>query len=206
MTTDPDPLAEKATFGMSWFWLPEAQFGVAPGVIRTRVGYAGGTTSDPTYYNLGDHTETVDMDFDPKQTNYTNLLNIFWKNHDPTVSHCRQYMSVIFYHTDEQKLLAERTLKDYQKMKSKIITTKILPAGKFYEAESYHQKYLLQRHPSLLTMLGVSPDDLIMSHLCARLNGYAGGFGSLAGFDKEWQGLGLTEKQAQYVRNLLGDS
>lgn len=146
------------------------------------------------------------MDYDPQKTNYTTLLKVFWKNHDPTVYHCSQYMSVIFYHNEKQRTLAESTLQEQQKVKCKTITTKILPARPFYEAEGYHQKYILQRHPVLLTKLGISPEDLIDSHVCARLNGYIAGCGSLAAFEKECEDLGLHQTQADYVRRVLGGS
>lgn len=101
----------KATFAMSWFWFPEAQFGCAPGVVRTRVGYAGGSKLAPTYHAMGDHTESVDMDYDPAVTTYSHLLKMFWKNHDSTSKCTRQYMSAIFYHDEDQKQAAEESLK-----------------------------------------------------------------------------------------------
>ncbi len=139
---------------MSWFWFPEAQFGSAKGVIRTRVGYAGGSKKNPTYYSLGeklfiklnsvtsllpffwilgDHTETVDIDYDPSVTSYSELLDMFWKNHDPTAKCKRQYMSAIFYHDEEQQKLAETTKSELSKTKK--IATQILKAGDFTVAE-----------------------------------------------------------------------
>ena len=78
-----------------------------PGVIRTRVGYTGGTTVDPTYHDLGDHSETIQIDYDPTQVSYQALLDVFWNSHNPTTrSWSRQYASAVFYHSDEQKKLA----------------------------------------------------------------------------------------------------
>merc|ERR1712026_93144 len=94
---------------MSRFWFPEAQFGSTKGIIRTRVGYAGGSKVNPSYYSLGDHTETVDLDYDPNVTDYAELLNIFWNNHDPCTKQKRQYMSAIFYHDEEQKRLLRKS-------------------------------------------------------------------------------------------------
>ncbi|KAK8786050.1 hypothetical protein V5799_007584, partial [Amblyomma americanum] len=116
---------------------PNAQYGCAPGVIRTRVGYTGGTAKDPTYRNLGDHTETIQLEFDPTKTDYKTLLNMFWDFHDPTACHKRQYMSAIFYHDKEQKAIAEESLKRQQSKIKKPIATKIMPAGTFYDAEEY---------------------------------------------------------------------
>ena len=132
---EPKMATKKATFGMSWFWWPEAQFGCAKGVVRTRVGYAGGTKVNPSYYKLGDHTETVDIDYNPEETTYEKMLHMFWNNHNPTVNCKRQYMSAIFYHDEEQKKLAESTMVEENKKKNGKITTKILPAKEFYEAE-----------------------------------------------------------------------
>jgi len=201
---EPTMKTKKATFGMSWFWFPEAQFGSAPGIIRTRVGYAGGTKDKPSYYSLGDHTETVDLDYDPEVTDYDKLLKMFWNNHNPTINCSRQYMSAIFYHDDEQKAKAEETMKEAQQKAKGKITTQILPADKFWEAEDYHQKYLLQQHPWVVTALDIDPgEDLIKSHVAARLNGYIGGYGKSSMFDVEWEKLGINEKMAHYVRNQM---
>ena len=85
----------------------------------------------------GDHTETIDVDYDPTKTNYSNLLKLFWQHHDPTAKNKRQYMSIIFCHNSEQKSLAEKTLKEQQNLRAKPIVTSILPAGIFYNAEEY---------------------------------------------------------------------
>jgi len=167
------------------------------------VGYAGGTKDKPSYYSLGDHTETVDLDYDPEVTDYDQLLKMFWNNHNPTIKCSRQYMSAIFYHDQEQKDKAEATMAEAQKHVRGPITTKILPADKFWEAEDYHQKYLLQQHPWVLTALDIDPDDLITNHVAARINGYIGGYGKPSMFDAEWEKLGINEKMADYVRKQL---
>ena len=113
----------------------KAQFGCAPGIVRTRVGFAGGTKESPTYRSLGDHTETVELEWDPAVTSYAQLLDIFWNNHDPTSSCSRQYMSAIFYHSEEQKSEAEKSMRVAQENNRRNITTLILPAKEFYNAE-----------------------------------------------------------------------
>lgn len=201
---EPNVATKKATFAMSWFWFPDAQFGSFKGIIRTRVGYTGGTTVNPTYYNLGDHTETIDLDYDPEQVDFSALLGVFWKNHDPTSKCSRQYMSAIFYHDDDQKNLAEKTLKEAQLNKNRKITTKILPAEKFYDAEDYHQKYLLQQHPWLVKAMNINPGtQMITSHVAARVNGYIGGYGKVSDFEAECSKLGLNEKMAEYIKTQL---
>ncbi|XP_042209729.1 peptide methionine sulfoxide reductase-like [Homarus americanus] len=150
---------------------------------------------------MNDHTETVDLDYDPEQTNYQTLLSMFWKYHDPTSKCTRQYMSAIFFHDEEQKLLAEESMKAEQNKIARPIRTSILPAKAFYEAEDYHQKYLLQRHGLLMNSLDIDPgEDLIKSHVAARINGYIGGFGTVSQFDKEWQKWGINDKMAEYIR------
>jgi len=199
---EPDVKTQKATFALSWFWFPEAEYGCASGVIRTRVGYTGGTTKFPTYTNLGDHTETIDIDYDPEVTNYEELLKLFWSSHDSTACQKRQYMSAIFYHDNEQKELAEMTKRAHQNKEKKQITTQILPAQTFYNAEDYHQKYLLQSYNGrLLQSMNIDDgEELINSHVAARVNGYVGRYGTMENFEKEWNKLGLSDDQANYVR------
>lgn len=84
----------------------------------------------------GDHTETLQLEYDPNQTNYTDLLALFWNNHDPTARNKAQYMSAIFYHDEEQRQSAEATMKEHQQKVSRPIATKILPAKTFYDAEA----------------------------------------------------------------------
>ena len=96
--------------------------------------FIGGTKANPTYYAMGDHTETIDLDYDPKVTSYGELLHIFWNNHDPCTKNKRQYMSAIFYHDEEQKELALQT-KDEMSKRGKKITTEIAPAKEFTDAE-----------------------------------------------------------------------
>lgn len=200
---EPDVETKKATFAMSWFWFPEAQYGCAPGIIRTRVGFTGGKYPNPTYKNLGDHTETVDVDYDPNITSYEALLKMFWKNHNPSACAKRQYMSAIFYHDEEQKSLAEIQLKELQKNTQAILQTEILKAETFYEAELYHQKYFLQNHKSLCESLGLKGSTIISSHAATRINGYVGGFGKVADFEDEWQKLGITEEQMEYIKQQI---
>jgi len=149
---------------------------------------------------LGDHTETVDVDYDPKVTNYEEMLKMFWNNHNPTVKCKRQYMSAIFYHDEEQKNLAEKTMGEMKSEFKAPITTLILPANEFYDAEDYHQKYMLQHHPWLLESCDINPgQSLIKSHAAARLNGYIGGYGKPADLQTEGVKLGLNEKMIEYV-------
>jgi peptide-methionine (S)-S-oxide reductase len=153
MTHSGDQKTEKATFGMGCFWGPEATFSKVKGVTATAVGYIGGTLKNPTYQDVCSgrtgHCEAVQVEYDPRQVSYEELLAVFWANHDPTTLNRQgpdvgqQYRSAIFYHTPEQKATATASREKQQasgKYKGKIVT-EITPATEFYRAEEYHQRY-----------------------------------------------------------------
>ncbi len=142
-----------ATFGAGCFWGVEAAFRALPGVIGTRVGYAGGHTANPTYEEVCSgttgHTEVVEVTYDQARISYDALLETFWEQHDPTARQKTQYRSVIFYHTPEQREAGERAkqrLATSGKYKRPILT-EILPAPAFFPAEEYHQRYYEKRRP-----------------------------------------------------------
>lgn len=132
---------QKAYFGMGCFWGPQAYFDDVPGVVATRVGYAGGTTVNPTYHDLGDHTETLEVTFDPKETSYEELLKRFWLKHDPSLPEKPQYQSALFTVSPAQVATAKASLEAEKPSQPREITTRIEPLQKFTEAEEYHQKY-----------------------------------------------------------------
>jgi len=147
---------EKAVFALGCFWGAERVFWQAPGVWVTAVGYAGGTTPNPTYEEvcsgLTGHAETVRVVFDPSRVSYETLLKVFWESHDPTQGMRQgndvgsQYRSAIFYRTQDQRDAAQASAESYGKSLAAAgygpITTQIVPAGEFYFAEDYHQQYL----------------------------------------------------------------
>ncbi|XP_043794125.1 peptide methionine sulfoxide reductase isoform X1 [Apis laboriosa] len=198
--------AKRATFGMGCFWAGDCLFGVLPGVIRTCVGYAGGQKESPTYKNMGDHTEVVDIEYNPNIVSYSQLLALFWQNHEYglTTKIKRQYMSLILYHDEEQKLLAEKSREQEQYKHTDLILTEIRKFEKFYLAEDYHQKYRLRKHPWLMENTGLTSDELLRnSPLAAKLNGYIAGAGTLEQFKKELPNLGLSEKAAKYLEKYV---
>lgn len=148
---------EKATFGAGCFWGVEAACRQIKGVKSTAVGYMGGTLKDPTYEDVctdrTGHAEIVQVEFDPAQVSYADLLQVFWENHDPTTLNRQgpdvgtQYRSAIFYHSPEQKTAAEASKEALQGSGKyrKPIVTEITPAGDFWRAEEYHQQYLEKR-------------------------------------------------------------
>ncbi|XP_075530134.1 peptide methionine sulfoxide reductase-like isoform X1 [Dermacentor variabilis] len=202
---EPDVPFEKATFGMGCFWKSESLYGCVKGVLRTTAGFAGGTTKDPTYRSLSDYTEVVRIEFDPRETCFKELLKLFWPNHDPTREHVsREYMSVIFYHSDAQENEAKRSLEEIRKNYRAPVVTKILKLEQYHLAELHHQKYRLQRQTALYkSLIQSGMKDVTRSHVATRLNGYVAGFGTMAAFDAECDRLGLSADQANAVRALI---
>lgn len=143
----------KATFAAGCFWGVEDAFRQLKGVISTTVGYTGGTKLNPTYKEVctgaTGHAEAVDVEFDPNQVSYLELLATFWKSHDPTTMNRQgpdigtQYRSAIFFHDPEQEKEARdsKAVLEQKGVFRRPIVTQILPAGPFYRAEDYHQQY-----------------------------------------------------------------
>jgi peptide-methionine (S)-S-oxide reductase len=152
---------KKATFGAGCFWGVEAAFRQLEGVTATRVGYSGGTLENPTYEDVCSHTtghaEVVEVAYDPELVSYEQLLEVFWRKHDPTQLNRQgwdigdNYRSVVFVHDDEQREAALRSKADEQSSWKAPIVTQIEPAQTFYEAEDYHQQYLEKRGRSSCT-------------------------------------------------------
>lgn len=173
-------------------------------MLRTRVGYTGGTKKDPTYYELGNHAEAIQIDFDPELISYADLLKIFWSDHNPcSRSFSTQYASAVYVHNDEQQKAAEKT-RDALPFSKETVVTPIIEATRFYLAEDYHQKYTLRRYDVIAREISNRyPDDLkgfIDSTAAARLNGYLSGKGSKKQFEKELESLGLSDVSKEHLR------
>lgn len=151
-------MTEIATFAAGCFWGVEETFRTLPGIIKTRVGYIGGKIPNATYEQVCSgttgHAEAVEIQYDQTKITYKALLDIFWENHDPTTLNRQgpdvgdQYRSAIFFHSDEQRTLAEKSRDELQNspgFAKKKIVTEIVPAREFTEAEEYHQQYLAKR-------------------------------------------------------------
>jgi peptide-methionine (S)-S-oxide reductase len=151
-------MTDKATFGAGCFWGVEETFRKLKGVISTTVGYAGGNKENPSYEDVctdrTGHAEVVEVEFDPSQIRYEQLLDVFWSSHNPTTLNRQgpdvgtQYRSVIFYDTPEQKTAAEKSRIEKAAKFPRPIVTQIEPAPKFWRAEEYHQRYLEKRGQS----------------------------------------------------------
>jgi peptide-methionine (S)-S-oxide reductase len=144
-----------ATFGAGCFWGVEAAFRRLDGVVKTRVGYAGGGVDNPTYKQVcrdrTGHAEVVEVTYDPEQVPYEKLLAVFWAEHDPTQVNRQgwdigsQYRSVVFVHDEEQRTAAERSREQVESRLRRPVATSIEDAPAFWEAEDYHQQYLEKR-------------------------------------------------------------
>jgi len=143
----------KATFGAGCFWHVEDLLSKTKGVTSTAVGYIGGKLPNPTYEEVctdkTGHAEAVEVEFNPDEISYEELLDVFWQNHNPTTLNRQgpdvgnQYRSAIFYHDETQKEIAEKSKQSLENSKSFTdpVVTQIVPAPVFYKAEEYHQKY-----------------------------------------------------------------
>jgi peptide-methionine (S)-S-oxide reductase len=143
----------QATFGGGCFWCTEAVFNELRGVKNVVSGYCGGQTADPTYEQVCSgrtgHAEVVQISFDPAEVTYKELLEVFFKTHDPTTMNRQghdsgtQYRSVIFYENDDQRQSAEEFIREigHSGVFQSPIVTQVMPMGKFYPAEDYHQNY-----------------------------------------------------------------
>jgi len=148
-------MTEKATFGAGCFWHVEEAFREIKGVLKTEVGYMGGKMKNPTYEDVctdeTGHAEVVQVEFDPKIVPYEKLLEVFWSTHNPTQKNRQgpdegtQYRSAIFYYSELQEKIAEKSIKEAQKKFKDKIATEIVKANTFYKAEEYHQKYLMKK-------------------------------------------------------------
>ncbi len=178
--------------------------------MRTRVGYAGGTTRDPTYHDIGDHSESFQLDYDPTKITYEQLLAIFWSSHAPTQSvWSTQYRCAIFFASEAQERLAKKSRDEVRaKLGGRAVTTAIERLDRFYLAEDYHQKYGLQIHEEIARELhAIYPDmrDFTNSTAAARVNSWLSGHGDRALFAKEIGDVGLSKAAQDALRARMGE-
>lgn len=199
---------ETATFGMGCFWSPDAQFGSLPGVIRTRTGYAGGTSNNPTYRQMGDHTETIQVAFDSRQIRFEEIIREFWRSHYPNrdAYKGRQYISLLFWQSEEQKHIIEKLKIEKELQLNEPVETEIRPFDGFTEAEERHQKYYLKRYSKALEQLAeLYPEMALLtpSTFAARLNGFVKGFGSRQQLLEEIDGWPINKEHGDTLRQVL---
>ena len=161
----------------------------------------------PTYRKMGDHTETVQVDYDPQRITYAQLLDIFWKSHKPTRrSWSRQYMPAVFYHNEEQRQQAMASKAAVEQKIGHAVKTEVVSVRSFTMAENYHQKYILKKHRALRNqMAGIypNPQDFVDSPAVTRLNGYAGGHGTGDQLSREIDILGLSAEGKKRLAKLV---
>jgi peptide-methionine (S)-S-oxide reductase len=196
-----------AAFALGCFWGPDALFGALDGVVRTCVGYAGGSTTSPTYEALGDHIETVRVEYDPDQIRYATLLDHFWAAHDPTrAPFKRQYQPALFPYTDAQVQQARSAAAQVAEQAETPVTTTVIEDASFYRAEAYHQKHKLRRHTEL--MQAVRPfysDDEAFSDApaMALVNGYVGGHRAPSRLEEDRSRLGLPSEAEETLQTIV---
>jgi peptide-methionine (S)-S-oxide reductase len=177
-------------------------------VVRTRVGYAGDTDKkDPTYYDLGNNTETIQIDYDPTKISYEKLLAVFWDSHNATARQwSQQYKSIVFFHNEKQKNLAIEMKSRLEAEQGNTINTEIVPYTEFHIAEAYHQKYLLRQNWEFAEgYKSVYPDteDFVNSTAVARVNGYLGGYGTVRALQDEIDQLGLSASAMKRLMDIV---
>lgn len=176
-------------------------------MVRTSVGYAGGTTSNPTYTSLGDHTETVRIEYDPGVVSYAELLEVFFASHAADqVPWSTQYRSVILYGSEEQRRLADQAARREAERLGRTVHTAIEPAGPFATAEDYHQKHGLQRFDWVMREFEAmypSFPDLVGSTAAARVNGYVSGHGTVHELEEEIGEFGLSAAARERLLELV---
>ncbi len=172
------------------------------------MGYSGGTTETPTYTAIGDHTETIQIDFDPEILSYEDLLALFWEGHNPLAEpYSRQYRAVIFVHDANQRTLAEESFAQEAQSRGVRLQTAIESFDTFTRAEDYHQKYWLRQVTLIFDeLLTYYPTDreLVDSLAAARVNGYVGGHGRSEQLQEEIGRLGLSLEAQEYLIELTG--
>ncbi len=175
-------------------------------MVRTRVGYTGGSRRNPTYRSMGDHTEALEVEFDPSRISYDELLDNFWSGHDPgSPQFSVQYRNALFYHDEGQRAAALASRDRVAEVMKRGVTTAVEEAGTFYQAEDYHQKYYLRGSGPLweeIRAIYPDGDGLVRSTAAARLNGYVGGYGTESEIEEGIEGLGLSTAGRGRLREL----
>jgi peptide-methionine (S)-S-oxide reductase len=182
-------------------------------VVRTRVGYAGGAKANPTYHALGDHTESIEILYDPKRISYAQLLDVFWAGHDPRrQTPSRQYRNAVFTQGAEQAQVAQESRDRLAAKLGKPVGTDLEPLTHFWPAEDYHQKYYLRRSRELVAeLIRLTGDEsaFMDSTAAARLNAYFGNDTKAGEVSRSLADLGFeaptVEKLMMRIRGAAGE-
>ncbi|MFT4626454.1 MAG: peptide-methionine (S)-S-oxide reductase [Myxococcota bacterium] len=173
-------------------------------MLWTRVGYAGGAMDSPTYDDIGDHSEAIEVGYDPARISYERLLAEFWYGHRPAeTAWSQQYRSAIFVHSEAERHAAERSIAVTEAKLGRPVHTAVEDASRFWQAEDYHQKYRLQRESWAWRELRAAyPDmrDLVRSTAAARLNAWVSDHGEVAQLERELPLVGLSPAAQKQLR------
>lgn len=200
---------QTVTIGMGCFWSPDALFGQLTGIMRTRVGFAGGTKDNPTYRQLGDHTETVEMDFDSGIVSLETILNLFWSYHNPgNINDYKgqQYRSLVLFRDPIQHSVIREVMRTSEEQGKGILDTEVAPYTGFYLAEDRHQKYYLKRYPDAIKKLRTffpTDEELTNATLAARLNGLAKGYTNLEKIINEIRTWQISREEQEEIIHLI---
>ena len=170
------------------------------------MGYAGGTTPNPTYQQIGDHTEAIQVVFDPDVIDYETLLQIFWENHNPYANAwSTQYRSMVFTHDDNQAQLLQASIENIEAAGGQRVQTVIRSESTFYTAEDYHQKYYLQNRRELFAAVKSqfsTFEDFVNSTTAARVNGYLAGHGTPEQLEEDLKWMQLPKEAEEQLRRM----
>lgn len=173
-------------------------------MIRTRVGYSGGAAISPTYHEIGDHSEALEIDFDPSVITYGDLVRVFFQSHNPTRhAWSVQYRSALFPRSPDQRGAAELASREVSSRLGAELTTAIEDFSGFTLAEDYHQKYRLRAAPKALAEFGTmfpTTDALVASPAATFANALAGGYGTTADLRDSLESLGLSPGAQDQLR------
>lgn len=176
-------------------------------MLRTRVGYAGGTTIAPTYRSIGDHAEAIEIDFDPTVISYEDLLAQFFGHHNSCAeAWSKQYRSAIFPHDETQRELADRAARGVAQSRGRSVQTAIEDFTSFTLAEDYHQKYRLRREPAILAefeALFPTREAFLGSTAVTRANAFLGGEGTRELISRDLPRLGLSDSARDSLRRSI---
>ncbi len=171
------------------------------------MGYAGGRTPHPTYHDLADHAEAVEVLFDSGRLDLDQLLELFWEGHDSARPGYGQYRAALFAEDEAQLEFFRQSAEREAARRGRKVLTEIVAGAPFHDAEDYHQKWYLRRHPQILDeLVALYPDEheALVATAAARLNGYLGGAGTAAQLERDLDRLGLGESGRSYLRKSVG--
>ena len=198
---------KEATLAIGWFWTPEAQLGLVKGIYKTCVGYAGGNTENPTYHNIGDHTESFKVSYNEEEIIFEDLMRWYFLSPNTCArSYKTQYDSIVFYNNKEEKEIAEKIMKEYGDEYKVKYNVRLEPYKNFYLAEDYHQKYYLQLSKEInkdIRAIYPSTREFINSTAAMKLNSYLKAKGALEGLKQEIDLLGLTEDNKKILLEIV---